>query len=306
MQHVTDAVLVTASTHRTADQCELAKKAFLIRYRNPGTRRCYEIAVDQWFSFCREFGVDPMRARGPHVEGFARSLEASGRGPATVASKINVLSVAYKVWVHDEFADRDPTVMVERPNVDRTSKSSVFTRGELVSMIEAAKACPRDHALVAVLAHTGMRINELLQIDIEDVSEIRGQLTVEVTRKGGKRQLITFAPETGWIVRNYLASLDRTTGPFFLTRAGNRMDRKSAGRIVKRTAKAAGVSARAHPHAFRKTMATLSRNAGIPDREIQAAGGWSDSRMVSYYDGGKETLQANATTALTVFIDRAA
>lgn len=303
MEHCTDAVLVTATR---PDHAHEAIQAFLLRYRNENTRTSYGIALTQWLEYCREFGIDPLGARRPHVEGFARQLEAAGRSNGTVTHKLNVLGVFFKHAVYDGYADQDPTIMVTRPHVERRSKSAVFTRGEIASMLEAAEASsPQDHALIAVLAHTGMRISEVLQIDVENLLEVRGQLAVEVRRKGGKEQIITFAPVTGWIVRELL-KIRGEHGPLFQTLNGTRLCRNGASRVVKRIAKAANVKTRAHPHAFRKTMATLSRNAGIPDREIIAAAGWASPAMLGYYDAGKDTLQANATTALTVFIDRAA
>lgn len=130
--------------------------------------------------------------------------------------------------------------------------------------------------------------------------------TCVIVRKGGDTQTIVFVPEVAFIVRKHLAMRGDDNGPVFQTRTGRRMDRKSAGRVIKRIAESAGVTKRAHPHAFRKTMATISRNAGVPDREIIAAAGWKTPAMLGYYDGGKETLQTNAAMQLAAFLDRAA
>lgn len=316
MDHVTEATLV-ASTRTEFDgyrqhhqngqsRSELAAKTFLTRYRVKNTRATYAIALKQWFGWCREHGLDPLDATRPHVEMFARELEATGRCTATVAGKINVLGVFYKFAVIDEYIVKDPTLHVTRPQVERVSKSSVFTARELTDMLEAAeKGSTQDYALISVLAYHGLRISEVTGIDVEDVIDSRGQLAVTITRKGGKQQLITLASEVAWIVKRLVAERG-DTGPIFVTKTGRRLDAKSAGLVVKRVAKAAGITKRAHPHAFRKTMATLSRNAGIPDREIIAAAGWSTPAMLQYYDGGKDTLQLNAARQYAVFLDRVA
>lgn len=316
MQHVTEATLVASTSTEFEGYCqqkrdpfdraEMAAKAFLARYRVKATRNTYGIAVRQWFEWCRENNVDPLEPGRAPLEFFARELETTGRKPETVAHKLNVIGMFFKVCLMDEIITRDPMIHVKRPTVERVSRSTLFSRGEVVDMIAAAEAAgPQDHALIAILAHHGMRIGETLAIDIEHLVESRGQMAVSITRKGGKHQLITFAPEVAWIVKRLLEKRGET-GALFLTRTGRRMDRKAAGLVVKRIAKAAGVTKRAHPHAFRKSMATISRNNGIPDREIIAACGWaSGGIMLEYYDGGKESLQTNAGLQLAAVYDRA-
>lgn len=288
------------------DKAYTAKKAFLARYRVPHTRATYGIAIDQWVEWAREHGVDPLEPQRAHIEFFARELEATGRSASTVAGKLNVLGVWFKILVIDGVIEKDPMLAVKRPHVERISKSTLFTRGEVVDMIAAAeRSGVQDHALITLLAHHGLRIGETLAINVEDIADHRGQMAVTVLRKGGKEQLITLVPEVAWTMKRLLGDRGRI-GPVFLSRTGARLDRKGAGLVVKRIARDAKVEKRAHPHAFRKSMATISRNAGVPDREIIAACGWANAAMLEFYDGGKDTLQANAAMQLAAFLDRAA
>lgn len=304
--HYTNVIDVGDKPTVNLARAESAARAFLVRYRVDNTRRTYGLALRQWFGWCVEHDLDPLEATRAHIELFARELERTGRCKGTVAGKLNVLGVFYKLCVIDELIVRDPTLSVRRPNVEHKSRSTLFSRGEVVDMLAKAEASsPQDHALIAVLAHHGLRIGETLAMDVEDIVEQRGQMAAQIIRKGGDSQLIVFVPEVAFILRKHLANRP-DNGPIFRTRTGRRMDRKSAGNVIKRIAKAAGVTKRAHPHAFRKTMATISRNAGVPDREIIAAAGWKSPAMLGYYDGGKETLQSNAAMQLAAFLDRAA
>lgn len=305
---VSGAVLVTGHEQYRDPiaRAEQAAKAFLIRFRMESTRDTYAIALRQFFAWCDQWGVDPLEAKRPVIDGWARDLEAQGRKPSTVAGKLNVLSSFFGVLVADEVVVRNPMLHVTRPNVERKSTSSCFTRSEINNILEAAeKGSPQDHALIALLAHTGLRIGAVLGINVEDIVNVKGQLAAEVYIKGGRSQLVAFAPNVGWVLTRLLEDRGES-GPLFQSLTGARLCRNGASRVVKRIAKAAGVKRRAHPHAFRKTVATLSRNAGIPDREIIAALGWLSPSMLGYYDGGKETLQQNHALALSVFIDRAA
>lgn len=129
------------------------RAAFLARYTFESTRSTYAIAVDQWYQWCADQGLDPMDAKRGHLELFARALEAHGRKASTVAGKLHILSGLYQFAVADEMIDRNPMTHVRRPTVERGSTSNALTRTELHDVIAAAKAhSHQDHAVIALLA----------------------------------------------------------------------------------------------------------------------------------------------------------
>lgn len=301
--HLTDAVLVTGGpTHQR--QADLAVMGFLARYRVPHTRYVYGIALRQWFEFCDTHFVDPLAAQRAHIEIWARLLEENGNQLSTVAGKLNALAGFYRYTFADGLIDRDPMVHVRRPQIQRESTTNGLTRTELADMLNLAESTShQDNALLCVLGLNGLRVSEATGIDLEHFGRHRGQTTVQILRKGNKRQIVPFAYRTAWAVEQLIG--DRTIGPLFLTREGNRLDRKAAGRIVKRIALACGITRRIHPHSLRHTFVTLARDAGVSDRDIIASTGHSDGRMVEYYDRGRDKIERNATNAVASFVERA-
>ena len=89
-------------------------------------------------------------------------------------------------------------------------------------------------------------------------------------------------------------------------RDGQRLDGRSADRIVKRLAATAGVQRRISPHSFRHAFVTLSLDCGVSERDIANSTGHSDLRMLAYYDRNRESLARNATHALTAYVAGAA
>jgi integrase/recombinase XerD len=84
------------------------------------------------------------------------------------------------------------------------------------------------------------RVSEATGADIEHLGLERGRRALTITRKGGKVVTIPLAPRTARAID--LATGERSNGPIFLTADGRRLDRHGAGRIVRRTARRAGIT----------------------------------------------------------------
>ena len=302
---IPNADLVAPDAFSRRSRAEMHAMAFLARYRVEHTRRSYEIALRQWFGWCEQYDLDPLEAERKHIEVFARELEATGRRVSTVATKLNALAGFFKyAWI-DGLIPANPMVHVVRPSIQRTSTTLGLTRTEFADVLKVAAETPaRDHAIILLLGFNGLRVSEVCGIDIGDLDRWQGQRTVNITRKGGKRQTIPLAPRTAWQVE--LCQGDRHTGPLFLDHTGaRRIDRRAIGRIVDRVIRDAGIRKRITPHSFRHTFVTMALDSGQKERDIAASTGHADSRMVSYYDRGRDSIARNATHAVAAWVEGA-
>lgn len=302
---VTNAELVAPDAFSRRSAAELHAMAFLARYRVDHTRRSYEIGLRQWFGFCDEHGIDPLQAERAHIEIFARELEATGRRLSTVGTKLNALAGFYKYAKIDGLIPADPMANVARPAIQRTSTTLGLTRTEFADVLKITETCtPREHAILLLLGFNGLRVSEVCGIDIDDLDRFQGQRTIGITRKGGKRQIIPLAPRTAWQVD--LTMGDRIDGPLFLDGNGvGRVDRRAIGRIVKRIVTDAGIRKRITPHSFRHTFVTMSLDAGRSERDIAASTGHADTRMVTYYDRGRDSIARNTTNSVAAWVEGA-
>jgi integrase/recombinase XerD len=124
---------------------------------------------------------------------------------------------------------------------DDESHVVALDRNELGAMLVAAGlGPPAEHALISLLALNGLRVSEATGADIERLGLDRGHRILNVTRKGGKVATIPLAPRTARAID--LAIGERAGGPVFLTPDGRRLDRHGAGRIVRQTARRAGLA----------------------------------------------------------------
>ena len=130
--------------------------------------------------------------------------------------------------------------------MDYESHAVALDRNELGALLVAAGLGPPvGHALISLLALNGLRVSEATGADIEHLGLERGLRTLTITRKGGKVVTIPLAPRTARAID--LAAGERTEGPVFLAADGRRLDRHSAGRIVRTTGRRAGITKNVTP-----------------------------------------------------------
>ena len=164
---------------------------------------------------------------------------------------------------------------------------------------------PRARAsLISLLAPNGLRVSEATGADIEHLGLERGHRTLTITRKGGKVVTIPLAPRTARAID--LAIGERAGGPLFVTANGRRPDRHGAGRIVRKTARRAGIDKTVTPHTLRHAFITAALDAGVPLRDVQEAASHADPRTTMRYDRARGSLDRHATYVVAAYIAGAA
>jgi integrase/recombinase XerD len=212
--------------------------AFLLGYQG-ATRAAYGRDLRSWFEWCAAHGVDPLSAQRAHVDAYARTLaEVEDRSPSTVARHLSTLSGFYRYAVAEDVVARNPVANVKRPKVGTDTVSTGLDKDELAALIRVAQDdSPRSLALVLLLGLNGLRISEALGADVEDLGTERGHRVLVIKRKGGKRATVPLAPRTAEAVEGYVG--ERTVGPLFITRTGERWHRTEVWRTPRRLARLA-------------------------------------------------------------------
>lgn len=300
-------VAVDPFTSEELPEYQRVAAKFLISFRNENTRTNYAQALGAWFEWCVNKGLDPLHgAKRSHIEFWLRYQEDTlGLAPRTILGRCNALSGYYKMAVMDGHIEGSPMVWVKRPKIERKSTTNHLTGPELARVIEAAaKKRVRDEAIFCLLGYNGIRVGELVGIDIEHLDKDRGFTTVRITRKGGNMQVLPLAQRTAYAISRTVG--DRTEGPLFVSiwDPTKRISRGDVQRLVKKYAKDAGITKkRVSPHSFRHSFITLALDAGVPQRDVQRSAGHADARMTAYYDHGSSGLSKDATFGVAAWVE---
>ena len=295
---------------------------FVLAQRSGHTRRAYVGDLQHFLGWCVQVGLAPGRVARADLDRYARFLELTpsektGR-PLSAASRARRLAVVaglYRYAAQELGWAHSPAAHLPRPRTGRDTPLGP-SRVEVATLLAAAEAdSPRAHALVSLLVHTGLRIDEALSRDLVHWRRDAGHEILELERKGG-RDAVTVLPAP--VVRTLRAMLaDRTdeardpadlgtaaplgvTGPLFATGTGGRVDQPEAWRLVRRLALAAGIDPveRVSPHALRHAFITLALDAGASLRDVQDAAGHADPATTRAYDLARGWLDRHPAYAV--------
>src|SRR3954465_8279446 len=219
------------------------------------TRSAYRRDVTHWLRWCAGRDIDPMAASFLHVNAYARELESTVDGrtgrptsPATVARRLSGVSSWYDFLARLGALAANPVAGADRPRVDRDHSATVgLTAAEVDALLVAADRgegplAGRHRAMLARLAALGLRVGELVGLDVADLGHERGHRIVRFIGKGGRPRRRALGPGPAAAPARSLAGRPGPPdGPLFVTEAGNRVDRHAVFRLVRRLARAAGI-----------------------------------------------------------------
>ena len=184
----------------------------------------------------------------------------------------------------------DPTLQIERPKLPRGLPKSL-SETDVESLINAPNLETalgvRDRAMIETLYASGLRVSELVNLKISEVSQDVG--VVRVMGKGSKERLVPLGEEALDWVKRYVAGAratllnGRQTDALFVTGRGAAMTRQMFWHLIKRHAVHAGISKPISPHTLRHAFATHLLNHGADLRVVQMLLGHADISTTQIY-----------------------
>ena len=205
-----------------------------------------------------------------HLRDLAYSETTRARKTASAKSLFSFL-------VMERVLESNPTVNVSTPKVGR-SLPAPLTIEEMELLLSAPSRMDtpegvRDAAMLELLYATGMRVSELISLDLEDVNIYDG--FVRCFGKGGKERIVPMHLGAARALEDYIERArpdlerDKEAKALFLNRRGGRLTRQGFWLILKRHAASAGLEGRVTPHTLRHSFATHLLRGGAPLRHVQ-------------------------------------
>lgn len=208
----------------------------------------------------------------------------------TLARRLSTLKRYFQLQVRDGQLDHDPSATISAPKLGRPLPDAL-SESEVERLLDAPDVSDplglRDRAMLEVLYATGLRVSELVNLDISEVSLRQG--IVRVTGKGSKERLVPLGEEAlDWLERCNREARPallgaRTSTAMFPTRRARAMTRQAFWQIIKRYAASAGIRRHLSPHTLRHSFATHLLNHGADLRVIQMLLGHSDLSTTQIY-----------------------
>lgn len=246
------------------------------RNYSPHTIRSYAADLREFERYIEGIGIgSPLEADHLAVRGYLAKLQLEGRSRSTVLRKVSALRSFYRFLRRMGYTDRDPTSSVHTPSW-RRKLPEFLTVEEVEKLLEAPDQSnpleARDKAMLELMYSTGMRVGELVALDLEDV-DLKNRL-VRVRGKGRRERIVPFGRVAEEALRLYLSLRGRflkgrEERALFLSERGRRMTERNFRERLALYARRAGITKKISPHTLRHSFATHMLEAGADLRVVQ-------------------------------------
>jgi integrase/recombinase XerC len=277
----------------------------LNRNASAHTSAAYESDVTQFLGFAAQFrgvaieALEPLHLDLGTIRAFMADLYRQGHARTSVARKLSALRAFSRYLRREGWIENDPAALAVGPRREQKIPAhlSIDEMSRLLEMPDVATALGRrDRAILELFYASGLRLSELVSVDLEEVN-LRARM-VRVMGKGAKERLVPFNSSTEDSIRAWLA--DRSTlrqrapktqglnskaqgptsraqtstsrvpsEPLFVNSRGARLTGRSVQRLVARYVAACSTRFGISPHALRHSFATHLLERGADLRAIQ-------------------------------------
>ncbi len=246
---------------------------------SPNTVAAYRDDLESFISFlCNDYltiardQLDLRTVDNLAIRAYLAHLGRRKLSRSSIARHLSALRSFFRHLMREGVVEANPARAVATPKREK-HLPSVMQPSDVALLIEQPDVTTplglRDRAFLELMYASGLRISELVGIDLDDI-EIRARL-VKVRGKGAKERIVPFGSKAEEAIRAYLpvrhAGHDETA--LFVNFRGQRITARSVRRLFDRYVRAAALRAGISPHTMRHSFATHLLNAGADLRGIQ-------------------------------------
>jgi len=243
------------------------------------TLTAYRADIAKYDTWLETIGRDSLESTADDLESFAASLTELGLRASSRARILAAVRGLHKFLALEGLRETDPTTKLRPPKLpSRLPKA--LSQDQVVRLLEAAGPEPddeaadrlrlRDRAIVELMYSTGARVSEVVDLDLDEVSD---DGLIRVRGKGSKERIV---PVGSFAAKSLDAYLVRTRpelvklkgdSALFLNKLGGRLSRQSIWEIIQRAGSASGLEV--SPHTLRHSFATHLIEGGADVRVVQ-------------------------------------
>ncbi|WP_307473243.1 site-specific tyrosine recombinase XerD [Cytobacillus purgationiresistens] len=226
-----------------------------------------------------------------YIVHFLAHLKEQGKSSKTLARHTASIRAFHQFLLREKVTDHDPSVHIESPQPERTLPK-VLSMAEVETLLETPKLVNhfglRNKAMLELLYATGIRVSELINLEIGDIHLSMG--FVRCIGKGNKERIIPLGRTAQGALEKYInegrpqfAKSKHKVDVLFLNHHGKGLTRQGFWKILKRLAEEAGIQKELTPHTLRHSFATHLLENGADLRAVQEMLGHADISTTQIY-----------------------
>jgi len=244
-----------------------------------------------FFQFLRLKQIGSLKEVDKHtLREYISWLMEQGVVKASIARKLSAIRSFYRYLVREGILAINPLEKASSPKLDRRLPSflTIEEMGRLLAVPDLSRPVgQRDRALMELLYAAGLRVSELVQLNLEQVNLDTRE--IRVWGKGSKERVVLMGEPAAKALSIYLTQGrpellgEKRSSAMFLNRYGQRLSERRVQKKLEEIAAKTGIGKKVHPHMLRHTFATHLLDGGADLRVVQELLGHADLSSTQIY-----------------------
>mgnify|MGYP004525205459 FL=1 len=261
-----------------------------VKKSSSNTIESYVRDIKAFLSYADINSLDILILSSDDLKDYLSSLEKKGKTHATLIRNLASIRCFYEFLIYTDSVMTNPTKNVKLKKTE-TKLPEILTQKEIDILfsqpdVSTHRGC-RDKAMLELLYATGLRVTELIDLNIDDVNL---QINIVMCHSNKSERIVPIYKSAVKSIENYLLNVrsvlvsDKNEKALFVNMNGSRMTRQGFWKIIKAYAESGGINKTITPHTIRHSFAThlLENGAGIKDiKEMLGHAGISSTQVYS-------------------------
>lgn len=253
------------------------------------TLQSYKRDIMQYQTYVNQNNINYVKVDEKKVKEYLQYLQEIGKKSSTVSRSLASIRSFYQFLVRIKVISQDPTENIQSPKIEKRVPS-ILTSKEIELLLDQPKDVDlkgtRDKAMLEFAYATGMRVTEIISLNIEDVNLEEGYV---LCKFGSKQRNIPLGSLSLKALKEYIEESrpylirDESVNALFVNINGKRLTRQGFWKIVKYYKEQAHINKEITPHVLRHSFATHLLQNGADLKAIQTMLGHSDISSTQVY-----------------------
>lgn len=253
------------------------------------TLQSYKRDISQYENYINTHQINYIKVNDNDIKVYLKYLEEEGKKTSTISRNLASIRSFYQFLLRNKKVKSDPTENIQSPKIDKKAPS-VLSSKEVELLLGQPKSVDlkgiRDKAMLEFAYATGMRVTEIISLDITDVNINEGFV---ICRNSEKQRTIPLGGISVKALKEYLEKArpvlikDENEKALFVNINGKRLTRQGFWKIVKYYKEQAHITKDITPHVLRHSFATHLLQNGADLKAIQSMLGHSDISSTQVY-----------------------
>jgi integrase/recombinase XerD len=254
------------------------------------TLESYGRDIKQFMSYLSDMEVSILDVNKTTIISYLLFLQKSGRAASSISRSLAALRSFFQFLSGNKYVDKDPTLNLESPKIEK-KLPQVLSIGEVELLLKQPDPSnskgSRDKCMLELLYATGIRVSELVMLDVDDINLSMG--FIRCSGKGMKDRIIPVGSIAINALTDYIYKYrktllrDKNETALFVNYHGSRLTRQGFWKIIKFYTKMAKIDRDITPHTLRHCFAVHLIENGADLKSVQEMLGHSDISTTQIY-----------------------